>query len=160
MVDTLTGIRKTLAIDTAGAPVDPPTEAGQATQSATLAAIQTLLQRGKTQTEIYKAASTADNNAELLAGAAYYLTQVRAVNTTGAVIYLKLYDKTASPNPAVDTARTVIALTPGNNVIDTAGRHFPTGVAMALVTGAAADDNTAVTAGAIVALTIGLSPMD
>lgn len=148
---TLSAVRRVQLVDAEGVISPGPTAANDAAALA-------ILNRTVVQTEVYKASSTANNNAELLAGAPYAVVQVRAFNTTAAVIYLKLYNLTRSPDPATDLARTVVALAPGANVIDTGGRLFPAGVAFALVTGAADNNNTPVTAGAITALTFGLTP--
>lgn len=118
-----------------------------------------LLTRRIAQTEFLKAASAANNNAELMTTGQNAVVQVRAFNTTAAVIYLKLYNLTRSPNPAADPPRSVIALAPGANAVDMCGRLFPVGVAFALVTGAADTDNTPVTAGAITALSISFAPI-
>lgn len=148
---TLSAVRRVQLVDAEGAPTPGPSAANDAAALA-------ILSRQVLATEFFKDSSTANNNAELIGTGQNALVQVRAFNTTASVIYLKLYNLTRSPDPTTDLARTVLALAPGANVIDTKGRLFPVGISFALVTGAGNTNNTPVTAGAITAMTIGLSP--
>lgn len=149
---TLSAVRRVQLVDGEGLPTPGPSAANDA-------AALSILTRRIAQGEFLKAASAANNNAELITTGQNAVVQVRGFNTTAAVIYLKLYNLTRSPVPATDPPRSVIALAPGANVVDMCGRLFPLGVAFLLVTGAADTDNTAVTAGAVTALSISVSPI-
>lgn len=81
-------------------------------------------------------------------------------NSTGTIAYVKLYDSTAAPTGAstpewvglipAAVGPSTQAIGGGFNVTFPYGILFDTGVAYALVTGAADNDTNAVTAGAVV----------
>jgi hypothetical protein len=83
---------------------------------------------------------------------------IHAYNTTAAVIYLKLFNQVAAPDPAANTPVMTFAIPPNGSLdIDTMGsygHYFTTGIGICLVTGAADLDNTAVAAGAVVGVNV------
>lgn len=110
----------------------------------------------KPASDFYLASCAANNNAQVIRSGKTDLHYLIAENTTGATIYAKLYNQTGTPAPATDAEAVVIPLRAGFTFIPFARpRYFSTGLGLALVTGAAVDDNTAPTAGAVIALSLG-----
>ena len=102
--------------------------------------------------------SAATTNATVAKAGAGDIFSVQGFNTTGAAIYLKLYNKATSPSVGTDTPVKTIMIPAGGAVSASCawptGFYFSAGISYAL-TGAAADsDTTAITAGAIVCLNI------
>jgi len=96
--------------------------------------------------------SGADNAATLAKGSAASLYSAFGYNAAAAVRYLKLYNKATAPNPAADGALIVftLALPPSSAfAFDFAAHYFPTGLAYAIVTGSADNNNGLLTAGDI-----------
>jgi hypothetical protein len=104
------------------------------------------------------ASSGATNNAfniKASVGSVYF---VIAYNTSTTVAYLKLYNKTTTPSPAVDTPVVSLPIPPGGGIaldLGLAMSLFPNGLGMAIVKGAADNDNTAVAAGDITGINVG-----
>lgn len=94
--------------------------------------------------------SISGNNAAVIknfAGTVYGWT---LFNAAGYKIYVKLYDKATTPNPASDTPKRTIGIQAGMPAppLDyDGGLTFSSGIAMAIVQGSADSDNTAVAAG-------------
>lgn len=88
-------------------------------------------------------ASAATTNATSVKASAGNLYRIFAANNSGAVKFLKLYNKASSPTVGTDTPVTTIAI-PANSVVSI-GLDFPmsfaTGIAYA-ITGAVADNDT------------------
>jgi hypothetical protein len=94
------------------------------------------------------------NNATVAKASPGTLKSIDAVNTTGAVIYLKFYNKATAPTVGTDVPLLTIAL-PANGARSVAlNVAFSVGISYALVTGAADSDNTAVGAGAVIGLNV------
>lgn len=99
--------------------------------------------------------SAATNNATVAKASPGKAVAVNGVNTNAAVRWLKFYDMATTPNPAVDVPVLSIALAasiPFNHPLYSF--NFKVGVAYALVTGAADNDNTAVGAGDVLGLNV------
>lgn len=96
-------------------------------------------------------------NATVAKASTGWLTSIVGLNTTGSVIYLKLYNKATSPTVGTDTPVLTIPIAASSFFsinLNTAPYYFSTGISYAL-TGAAADaDTTAVAAGAITGLNL------
>jgi hypothetical protein len=94
--------------------------------------------------------STADNNAAVIKAGAGTLQEITCNNVNAAARYLKLYNLAVAPNPAADTPVRVVPLSPNSASQSVSfgprGLRFTVGIAMALVTGIADNDNTAVAA--------------
>lgn len=94
--------------------------------------------------------SAATNNAQSIQtikrGAGVWA--VNAYNAGGAAAYVKLYDKFDLPVPGTDTPAFVLAVpASGNARLDlNVAMQFKNGIGLAIVTGAADTDNTAVAA--------------
>jgi hypothetical protein len=103
--------------------------------------------------------SANSNNATVAKASAGSVKFIDAVNTTGAVIYLKLYNKATAPAPATDNAllMATIALPANSSRNVDLGIAFSAGISYALVTGASDTDNTSVGAGAVVGLNVAYS---
>lgn len=104
----------------------------------------------------YKLNSAASTNATTVKASAGQVYMITASNTNAAVRYLKLYNKASNPTVGSDTPVLVFAI-PGNTAgagtnipVPDSGIAFSTGIAFALVTGAADSDNTGVAANEII----------
>lgn len=127
----------------------PVTQSGTWNVSAvtTVAAVNSSTPANGTPFALTTAATT---NLTAVKGGAGNLYNVAATNTSGATIYLKLYNKTTAPVPASDVSVLVIPVA-ANSVMSLdfgpVGQRFSTGIAYS-VTGAQADtDTTAIAAG-------------
>lgn len=101
------------------------------------------------------ASSAASNNATLAKASAGDVCNISGYNANAAVRYLKLYNKASAPSPASDTPFAVFALPPTATFnYQLSSLYFSTGIAYALVTGSADNDNTSVGAGDILGLNI------
>lgn len=100
--------------------------------------------------------SAASNNATVAKASAGRVVSIDAVNTTVAVIYLKLYNKDTAPAPGTDNALLmgVYALPAASARNIQLNLAFAAGISYALVTGASDTDNTSVGAGAVIGLNI------
>lgn len=105
--------------------------------------------------------SAATTNATSLEASSGTILNITAMNTTAAVIYLKLYNKATAPTVGTDVPVLTLPL-PVSNALAvvnfTTGLYFTTGIAYALTTGAADADTGAVGAGAAVGLNIAYVP--
>jgi hypothetical protein len=96
--------------------------------------------------------SVATTNATSVKGSAGTLYSLMATNVNAAVRYLKVYNKASAPSVGTDVPVWTVAIpgaTTGGVVtvpIPAVGVNFSLGIAMALVTGAADSDTTAVAA--------------
>lgn len=102
--------------------------------------------------------STASNNATLVKTGQVTLASVLAVNTTGTVYYLKLYNKATAPVCGTDVPKWTIPVPASGGVAShniAMGVLFPLGLGFCLVAGIADNDNTAAVAG--IAINFGLS---
>lgn len=110
---------------------------------------------GATPAQVLSAAS---NNATSIKASAGTLYSLVVINTTATIYYLKFYDKASAPSPASDTPLQTIPIpanTAGAGVavpIPSCGIAFPTGIALAIVGGIAANDNTNAATGVAVSL--------
>lgn len=101
--------------------------------------------------------SAATTNATSLDATSGTVLNITAMNTTAAVVYLKLYNKASAPTVGTDTPVLTLPLSVSNalTVVNfPTGFYFATGIAYALTTGAADADTGAVGAGAVVGLNI------
>lgn len=99
--------------------------------------------------------SAATNNATSGKVGEGFLSGFSGYNTNAAVRYLKFYDKASAPTVGTDVPVLTYALPPTTAfAIPAFDYHFKLGLAYALVTGAADNDNTAVGAGDILGLNI------
>lgn len=142
-------------VDDNGALLALATAAQAAALQVTLAAIQAVLERAVPLVRFFLASSAANTNSQAIVSGVTYVSHVRGVNTTASVIWLKLFNKATGPAVGTDNPLVSVPLPPGAFNLDLGGSYFPIGLGMALVTGAALLNNTAVTAGAIEGLSIG-----
>lgn len=97
----------------------------------------------------YHLVSAASNNATSVKASAGTVYDVQCFNTNASPRYLKFYDKATAPAPATDVPVKVIMM-PGNasgagaTAAFPVGVNFANGIAIAIVTGIADNDNTAV----------------
>jgi hypothetical protein len=115
--------------------------------------------RVKKANAVSRIASSANStNATLAKGSAGDIRGVSAVNTTGAVIYLKFCNSTANPPVPGTTAVFDMLAIPANSALNMNmpdnGLYCSTGIGYYLTTDAADAGTTAVAAGAIVGLSI------
>lgn len=97
----------------------------------------------------YNVSSAATNNAAVICKTGADLFALTAFNAGVAAAYVKLYAKLGVPNPAADTPLVVLAVPAAGNAfldLSRAGIRFSPGMGIAIVTGAADTDNTAVAA--------------
>lgn len=97
---------------------------------------------------VYHKISANSNNADTVKAAAGLVTGYFLVNTATAYRYVKLYNKASSPTVGTDTPRCVFGIPAASaanlNLDPPIG--FETGIAIAIITGIADTDNTAVAA--------------
>lgn len=99
----------------------------------------------------FRLVSTADANNTLVKSSPGVVTHIYASNVNAAVRYLKFYDKATTPTAGTDTPVQVFAI-PGattggiTNPNLLAPIEFSTGIAFALVTGAADNNSTGISA--------------
>lgn len=98
--------------------------------------------------------SAATNNATLVKATPGTLRQIIAYNSTAAVIYLKIFNKATAPDPAADVPLLTLVIPPTGGFVGDASAQFTAGIGIALVTGAADLNNTAVGAAAILGLNV------
>jgi hypothetical protein len=106
--------------------------------------------------------SAATNNAANIKASSGTVYEIYpGLNTTAGIVYAKIFNTAGAPNPAVDVPVLTIplnALGAANSPLSfPTGLYFSTGISIALVTGAADGDNTAVGAGAVVGLNVAYS---
>lgn len=96
----------------------------------------------------YHKISGASTNADSVKGSAGVVTGYYLVNTAGTFRYVKLYNVAGSPTVGSDTPRCVYGIPPGSaaNMVYTLPIAFATGIGIAIVTGIADSDATAVSA--------------
>lgn len=96
--------------------------------------------------------SAATNNAAVIAAAAAGVGGIVASNSAASWRYVKFYNKSSAPAPATDTPFMVVPVPPGGTVVLPQSFHirFSTGLGIAIVAGAANNDNTAVGAGEVI----------
>ena len=96
----------------------------------------------------FKLISAATTNATSVKGAAGQVYSLHASNAAGAFRYVKLYNKATAPTVGTDTPVLVFGIPAGGSINcalpDAIGAAFATGIALAIVTGAADSDATAV----------------
>jgi hypothetical protein len=97
----------------------------------------------------YHRVLTADNNAAVVKASLGQLYHAGGgnVTATAATLYLKIYDKSTSPNPAADTPVVVIPIPPDLQPplwTFPNGMEFANGIAILVVLGIANTNNTAV----------------
>lgn len=104
---------------------------------------------------MYKLVSAATNNAQCPKASAGQVYAIIASNINAAIRYLKFYDKASAPTPGSDTCVWVVPIPgagtagAGSAIAIPPGLKFATGIAIAIVTGIADSDNTAVAANEI-----------
>jgi len=101
----------------------------------------------------FTAIAAASNNATNVKSSAGSIGYILAVNVTGTVVFLKLYNKASAPAPATDSALLVATIpipasTSGAGVAlpVPAGIAFSTGIGFAITANIATTDNTSVAA--------------
>lgn len=96
----------------------------------------------------YHKISAASTNADTVKASAGLVTGYYFVNTATSFRYVKLYNKASSPTVGTDTPRCVYGIPPESaaNMVLTLPIAFGTGIAIAIVTGIADSDATAVSA--------------
>lgn len=102
--------------------------------------------------------SAASNNATVVKNAQGQVYFIVAYNNNAALRFLKLFNKATVPTPGVDTPVVSLPIPPNGGIaveIGLGANLFPAGIAIALTTGAADSDNTAVAAADIVGVNIG-----
>jgi len=104
----------------------------------------------------YQLVSAATNNAQIVRGAPGQVTAVWCTNTNAAIRFLKFFDVARIPEPANDRPVFICGI-PGGGAAGAGGSIaipgaicFDNGIGIAIVTGAADGDNSAVAAGEIV----------
>ncbi len=99
--------------------------------------------------------SAANNNATNIKATAGTVASLQVYNFAAYPIFLKLYDKTGTPNPATDTPVKTIPVPANSTATNGAGEvlnfgpgglKFTSGIGFAIVKGQAVNDNTAVAA--------------
>lgn len=98
--------------------------------------------------------SAATTNATVAKASAGDVFRVNGNNASGAVKYLKFYNKATAPTVGTDTPVLTLALPPGAFSFDLGSFYFSTGIAYALTGGAADADTTALAAGDILGLNV------
>lgn len=101
--------------------------------------------------------AAASNNATLVKAGPGSVGYILAVNVTGTVVFLKLYNKVSAPSPAADSALIVATIPiPANTsgagvaLAVPAGIAFSTGIGLAIVANIADADNTSIAANSVV----------
>lgn len=103
-------------------------------------------------------ASAATNNAASMKTLPGKLVGLNGLNATAGVKYIKFYDKATAPNPAVDIPVATFALAASVPfAFDGFFMDFKVGMGIAIVTGSADNDNTAIAANDILGLNVFLS---
>jgi hypothetical protein len=93
--------------------------------------------------------SAATNNAAFLKNSAGTIWSISAFNAGASPVYVKFYNRTTAPTVGTDVPVMVVAVPATETVMIGGGANgirFATGIAIAIVTGAADTDNTAVAA--------------
>lgn len=101
----------------------------------------------------YSLTSAATNNAAVIKASAGALFELCVFNSTAAAIWVRLYNKATTPSPAGDTAIVVIPVAAGafvNAQFGAVGKRFSAGISIATTAAAGNNDNTSITAGAII----------
>lgn len=99
--------------------------------------------------------SAASTNAAMLKSAPGDLWKVVGHNASASIIYLKFYNKAASPSVGSDVPTLSLPLKPSSSFdFDLAGHYFSVGIAFALTLGSSDSDTSAIAAGDIVALNV------
>ena len=113
----------------------------------------------KAQTPFKLPSSAASNNAAVVKAAAGTVQSISAFNTQATTRYLKLFNTTTTPNPAVLAQYDLVALPTGATIVQlgSTGEFFATGIGVAIVANPADLDNTSIAAGDITALSIRFS---
>jgi hypothetical protein len=115
------------------------------------------LAKGQANTAASLASCAATTNSTLVSNVPVDLYTIIATNTTAAVKYLKLYNRTTAPTVGVAFPVLTIALQPSNvpTVISIpSGMYFNAGLAYALTGLAAQSDATALVAGDVVGVNL------
>jgi len=101
---------------------------------------------------VRKLRSAAGNNAQLIKVGSTMLYSVLAFNPKGADAYLKLFDMTGTPDPAIDTPVMTFdtRLLPAAPLTFGTAVHFRSGLAIAVVADGDDGDNTSVSAGDVI----------
>lgn len=96
----------------------------------------------------YHKVALGTNNAAVIKNSAGQVYGVKAFNNTTYPVFVKLYDKATTPNPAVDVPVKTIGLQAGLGVADEIGFGIPftNGIGIAIVLGISDTDNNAVVA--------------
>lgn len=98
--------------------------------------------------------SLGSNNATSIKGSAGTFYEITISNNAAYMVFVKLYDKATSPNPASDTPARTFGVQAGVTVpfvMPSGGLSFSLGIGFAIVKGISDTDNTAVLAGDCVA---------
>lgn len=99
--------------------------------------------------------SAASTNATSVKSAAAILYNVVAFNTTGATVFLKVYNKATAPVAGTDTPVLTLPIPAGGLALDVpGGLDLSAGLGYALTAGVADADSTAVAAGAVIGLNL------
>jgi len=100
---------------------------------------------------IFHRVALASNNAVAFKNVAGLVTGWQIFNDTEYPVYVKLYNKATTPNPASDTPKQVIGIQAGQSAEFAGSFTYDTGIGMAIVKGSADNDNTPVALGDCVA---------
>lgn len=116
--------------------------------------------RAVAQTGPVKYFSAASTNSTLVVGRKALLTTVVAVNTTGTVYYLKLYNKVTAPTCGTDVPKWTLPV-PANGSINVPGSVsvlFPLGLGFCLTSGVADNDTGNAATGVVINLGVTAAP--
>lgn len=94
--------------------------------------------------------TAATTNATSVKASAGYLQEVTVSNTSGAIVYFKVYNKASAPTVGTDIPLLTIPVAASSTVssgFGSAGKRFTTGLAWAITGAIAATDTSAVAAG-------------
>jgi hypothetical protein len=126
----------------------PVAVAGTVPVSGTLTSAGTVINTPVTPSTTFTN-SAATNNAAVLKASAGTVWSVLGFNAGASPCYVKFYNRTTAPTVGTDVPVMVIPIPPTGSpdpVVPATGIRFATGIAIAIVTGAADTDNTAVAA--------------
>ena len=106
--------------------------------------------------QVYSLVSAASTNATLVTGSAVNLGEITCFNPTAALVYLKLYNKSAAPTVGTDVPLVTIPVAVNAFVaveFGIIGKRFSSGLGIAITSGPLATDTGAVAVGVQVSST-------
>lgn len=111
--------------------------------------VQSLLREIATPGYTFALNSAATTNATLVKAGSTVVTAISAFNANAAARYLKIYNKATAPTVGTDRPVLVVSLPANTGVHLSVSHNLSLGLGIALVTGAADSDATAVAANEI-----------